>query len=114
MPPPADFDALLDDAVRSRVAEITDDLLEDLGALLGEAGEQEQVAGAARKQALATYASAEVKEAAANNAELAQALEAARAALKQEDATSATRTTAAGTSIDAWSAELKELRALAK
>jgi len=103
----------LDDSVRGGVDGIATELTNSLAGLLGEAKAQTKQERAGRKETLAAFDDPLVRRAAKGNQDLAAALEAARAAIERDEADAEGRLDGVARSVDAWTAEIEELRKLA-
>lgn len=103
----------LDDSVRGGVDGIAQELTDNLAGLLGEAKAQTRQARAERRETLAAFDDPLVRRAAKGNQDLAAALDAARTAIERDEADSEGRLKGVARSVDAWSAEIEELRKLA-
>jgi hypothetical protein len=104
---------LLDASVQDRIAAVADELTSSLAAMRDEAKGQVRQARAEHKQTLAAFDDDLVRRAASGNPDLAAALDAARAAIEQDDADAAARLKGLSQSVDGWTAEIETLRKLA-
>jgi hypothetical protein len=103
----------LDDSVAGGIDAIATELANSLADLLGEAKAQNRQERAERKETLAAFDDPLVRRAAKGNQDLAAALDAARAAIERDEADADGVLDGVAKSVDAWTAEIEELRKLA-